>query len=223
MRRLITVMLAFGMISIIQTRDAVTQTSGVCPALVQNALRQVETHCAGTGRNQICYGHSVLLAEPRPEITDVSLSTPGDVTEIYNISRLQLFPMDIDLGAWGVALMRVQANLPDALPGQNVLFLLFGDVELTPETSTELVSNPSEDETQQPISAFRLRSGIGTPFCDSAPPDGLLIQTPHGVGRVELTINGVDVSLGSTVFFTAHENEYLTVSTLEGARSEERR
>jgi hypothetical protein len=112
--------------------------------------------------------------------------------------------------------MRVQANLPDALPGQNVLFLLFGDVELTPETSTELVSTES-DEEPDPVSAFRLRSGIGAPLCDSAPPDGLLIQTPHGVGRVELSINGVDVSLGSTVFFTAQENDYLTVSALEGA------
>jgi len=31
---------------------------------------------------------------------------------------------------WGVSLMRLQAGLPDTLPGQNVTFLLFGDVAI---------------------------------------------------------------------------------------------
>src|SRR5690606_590452 len=109
------------------------------------------------GRNQICYAHSAMLAEYRPEITDVLFSTPGDVTEIYNLNRLQLFPLNLESEEWGMALMRVQANLPDSLPGQNVLFLLFGDVELSPELS--LASNVSTP----PVSAFRLRSGVGAP------------------------------------------------------------
>jgi hypothetical protein len=157
-----------------------------------------------------------MTAEFRPEITDVLLSTPGDMTEIYNVNRVQLFPLDIDSEEWGLALMRVQANLPDALPGQNVLFLLFGDVELSPEPSLQLASRYSNVSTP-PVNAFRLRSGVGAPQCDTVPPDGVLIQTPHGVGRVELTINGVDLSLGSTVYFTAQESGYLTVTTLEGS------
>src|SRR5690606_39690097 len=92
-----------------------TQTGGECPALVQGALQGVEQLCASTGRNQICYGNSVMVAEPRAEVSDVLLSFPGDITEIENISRVMLFPMDIDLGQWGVALMRIQANLPDTL------------------------------------------------------------------------------------------------------------
>lgn len=216
MRRVVKLVVALILVLVIRPFYADTQPARVCPALVQSALQRVERLCAGTGRNQICYGHSVLVAEPRFEIADALLSTPGDVTEIQNISRVQLFPMDVDLEQWGVALMRVQANLPDALPGQNVLFMLFGDVELTPDTSSELVSAET-DESPEPVRAFRLRSGIGAPLCDSAPPDGLLIQTPHGVGRVELTLNGVDVNLGSTVFFRAQESGYLTVSTLEGA------
>jgi hypothetical protein len=197
---------------IVHTRVADTQTTGVCPTLVQNALEQVEQLCAGTGRNQICYGNSVLVAEPRAEITDVLLSTPGDMTEIQNLSRVMLFPMDIDLGQWGVALMRVQANLPDTLPGQNVLFLLFGDVELTPELPQLILDN-----SQASVNAFRLRTGVTAPQCDAAPPDGIIIQTPHGAGRIELTLNGVDLSLGSTVYFSAQASGYLAVNTLEGS------
>ena len=220
MRRVLLLMVALVFFAILQTRHqaytAAIQVAGLCPALVQDALSRVEQLCTDTGRNQICYGHSVLLAEPRPEIRDALLSTPGDITDIHNVNRVRLFPMDVDLGQWGVALMRVQANLPNSLPGQNVLFLLFGDVELAPEAASQFVSTNSTVPSE-PVRAFRLRSGVGAPLCDDAPLDGLLIQTPHGVGRVELTINGVDLNLGSTVFFRAQESGYLTVSTLEGS------
>src|SRR5690606_20836366 len=38
---------------------------------------------------------------------------------------------------WGVALMQIQANLPDTLPGQNVTFLLFGDVTIEEEVGEQ--------------------------------------------------------------------------------------
>src|SRR5690606_1972680 len=212
MRRIVILLLGLVIVFIIHTRTADTQTVGECPALVQGALQRVEQLCASTGRNQICYGNSVLVAEPRAEISDVLLSFPGDITEIENISRVMLFPMDIDLGQWGVALMRIQANLPDTLPGQNVLFLLFGDVELSPELPQRVSA-----DSPAAVNAFRLRTGVSAPRCDAAPPDGLIIQTPEGAGRIELTLNGVDLSIGSTVYFQAQENGYLAINTLEGA------
>jgi len=33
-------------------------------------------------------------------------------------------------GVWGLAVMQLQPNIPDTLPGQNVTFLLFGDTEI---------------------------------------------------------------------------------------------
>jgi hypothetical protein len=38
--------------------------------------------------------------------------------------------MSLSDETWGVSLMRLQANLPDSLPGQNATFLLFGDVQI---------------------------------------------------------------------------------------------
>ena len=71
----------------------------------------------------------------------------------------------------------------------------------------------------------RVDSSIGpdavqlkSPKCARRPASsGLLVQTPHGVGRVLLRVNGVDISLGSTVFFTAQAGGFMTVSTLEGS------
>lgn len=220
MRRILALLIFLGSLFVLRIDTGHAQSSYTCPALVQRALSLVENACSAVGRNQVCYGHSVLMAEQRPEITDVLLNAPGDITEIYNINRLRLFSMDVELGQWGVAMMRVQANLPDSLPGQNVLFMLFGDVELTPISSTELADASLTEPLLEPLraaTAFRLRTGIGSPLCDTAPRDGLLVQTPHGHGRVEMTINGVDVNLGSTVFFHMSDENTLTVSTLEGS------
>jgi hypothetical protein len=54
--------------------------------------------------------------------------------------------------------MRVQANLPDTLPGQNVTFLLFGDVELADESAGDealLGTAPLEHFIQQPSNKGR--------------------------------------------------------------------
>jgi hypothetical protein len=44
-----------------------------------------------------------------------------------------------------------------------------------------------------------------------------MIQTPHGVGHVDLNVNRVDVSLGSTVFLQAVPGDKMTLSTIEGS------
>lgn len=100
--------------------------------------------------------------------------------------------------------------MPDTLPGQNVTFLLFGDVDITNAVS-------STDTALKPMQAFYLRTGIGDARCQQAPDSGLLVQTPEGVGIVAFNVNGVDVAMGSTVFFQANIERGTIVRTLEGA------
>lgn len=131
----------------------------VCPAIVEEALASVAGVCADTGRNQACHGNLRLEVEPRPGFENLSFEQPGDKANIAEIQRLTLSAMDTDSGDWGVVLMQIQANLPDALPGQNVTFLLFGDVEL--ENAVE----PEPELTTLPISAsssINVRSGPST-------------------------------------------------------------
>ena len=199
--------------------------------------------------------------------------------------------MDLVNGMWGVALLRVQANLPDTLPGQNVTMLLFGDVAIEnaggtrasitqriiantnlnvrggPGTTYAILgvlgsgqravadgrtsdsrwlhiqrdegsagwvianaitatgdinqlpvigANENPERRYGPMQAFYFRSGIGDAGCDNVPASGMLIQTPQGVGEIELLVNEVRVSLGSTVYLSAKPNQALTVGTLEG-------
>lgn len=107
-----------------------------CPAMVESALKSVGDMCAVTGVNQACYGNRSLLAEPQPEVEGFAFSQPGDLARVATLRSLKLDAFDLGNREWGVALMRLQANIPDTLPGQSVTFVLFGDVQLENQVQT---------------------------------------------------------------------------------------
>ncbi|MEO8396679.1 MAG: SH3 domain-containing protein [Chloroflexota bacterium] len=112
------------------TAVAAQDTAATCTAMIQQALGVVQDGCASTGRNQTCYGYVALSATARDGVPNFTFSHQGDLANLGDLATLRLSPFnDVDK-TWGVALMKVQANLPDALPGQNVTFVLFGDVQV---------------------------------------------------------------------------------------------
>jgi hypothetical protein len=206
MNRLTTIL--WGLLAL-TLAPAVAAQGAACPAIVQAALQAADAVCAPTGRNQACYGNLALDAEPQPHVTRFDFSAQGDIVPVSSLHRLRTLPMDVQAGTWGIALLRLQANLPDTLPGQNVTFLLFGDAEMTSAVE------PGSGFT--PMQAFRLRSSIGDAQCQEAPDSGLLVQTPHGVDAVMFHVNGVEVSMGSTVYLRAQPAGEMIVSTVEGS------
>ncbi len=183
-----------------------------CPEIVSKALSAADEACRQTGRNQACYGNFNLEATGQPGVENFSFSKAGDIVNIADVQTMKLSPMKIESQEWGVALLKLQANIPDTLPGQNVTFLLFGDVEITNAVNQQI------DRNKKPMEAFYLKTGAGDAQCAEAPESGLLVQTPNGVGEVAFNVNGVNVQMGSTVFFQTTETEDgMTVSTLEGA------
>jgi Bacterial SH3 domain len=110
-----------------------------CPSIVNAALSAVDSACSSTGRNQACYGNIHLNATPQDGKT-IAFNQSGDIADVADLKTLQLSSMSVTDNSWGVALMRLQANLPDTVPGQNVTVLLFGNVEIDSalEPSVEL-------------------------------------------------------------------------------------
>lgn len=181
-----------------------------CPTIVQTALDAADVLCQNTGRNQACYGNIDITAQPQASAQNFRFQVVGDTVNVSDLESLKLSPMNEQTGAWGVALLRLQANLPDTLPGENVTFLLFGDVEISNAVDPN-------DTTEKPMQAFRLKTGVGDAGCDEAPESGLLVQTPEGADEIAFNVNGVGVSMGSTVLFQADPEAGMSVSTLEGA------
>lgn len=105
-------------------------TDVVCNQVVEAALERSQTICAGLGRNQACYGNPLLEAEPQVGFNNFNFDEIGDMIDITGLQSLRLSSMNIDEQLWGVALMRLQANIPHQFVSRNVTLVLFGDVEV---------------------------------------------------------------------------------------------
>ena len=170
-----------------------------CDELVVLASTTVGFACDTVGRNQACYGNSLVEVEFVPEANAI-FQRSGDLIELATLRRLSTAPFDQTTGAWGVAVIKAQANLPDALPGENVTFLIFGDTT---------VDNPTSD-----MRAVRVNTRITNTTCEEAPA-GVLIQSPTG-RQITMNINGADIVLASTLLLTAEENGSMKMATIEG-------
>jgi hypothetical protein len=102
----------------------------ICEQVIERAMQTAQTDCAGLGRNQACYGNHVLEAEPQPGFSNFNFDDIGDRIDITGLQSLRLSAMDLNVDLWGVALMRLQANIPHQLVTRNVTMVLFGDVEV---------------------------------------------------------------------------------------------
>jgi hypothetical protein len=193
--------------------SAVLAQQDTCPTIVQAALDATAEQCSVTGRNQACYGNVNLNATPKTGINDFTFSAPGDIVAVNSIDTLSLSSKVDTQGEWGVALMKLQANLPDTLPGQNVTFLLFGDVQL--QNGVE-GGDSSTGAPLTPMQAFYFQSGMNDAPCTQAPDSGILVQTPRGVEQIQFTVNDVNITLGSTVYLQAQAHGEMTASVVEG-------
>lgn len=154
------------------TAVAVAQDA-TCPTIVKDALAATDSACAGTGRNEACYGNINLNAEPQPGVSDFTFTKPGDLVNVAGVQTLTLSPLDQKDNTWGVALMKLQANLPDTLPGQNVTFLLFGDVEIQNAVTSNVEEESASGSVTLPVTVSSM-APIMKSFTDtSAVPEML--------------------------------------------------
>jgi len=259
-----------------------------CPSSVDAALTASAQACANLGRNTVCYGNALLDAQGRTP--DFTFARVGDIADVTALQALRLTPLDTAANTWGIAVLNLQASLPDTVPGQNVTLVLLGDVGIenvvsaerltvTATSSARLRSEPvaagdtnvvsvapsgtaleahgrnaagdwlrvtyndpqqgvviawvstqvlsgaadrmrlpeigANDPLYTPMQAFTLKTGIGDRACAQAPDSGLLVQTPQGAASVRFTVNGVEVTLGSTAWLQT-DSATLRVAVVEG-------
>lgn len=140
--------------------------ANTCATLVAQALGAVDTNCGGLGRNTVCYGHNRVDATFFNTVDENTFSAPADRTDLLQVSSLQTAPLDTENNQWGVAVMNVQANVPNTLPGQAVTFLLLGSTRLENAIWPEEAFTAGEP-VRVFVTAFQrvnVRSGPGTSF-----------------------------------------------------------
>ncbi len=72
------------------------------------------------------------------------------------------------------------------------------------------------DDWQTPMQAFYFRTGTGEPRCTDFPPAALVIQGPERVD-INLTMNGTEVTVGSTIVLTQPNANTLKCIVVDGA------
>lgn len=267
------------------------QEDSKCPVLVRQALGSVGDSCANLDRNNACYGFNrvnALFTEAQPEDF---FSTPSDRTNLTTLQNIQTAPLDAPENIWGIAVMNVQANVPGSLPGQAVVFMLLGDVQvenavdpaqaftpaepvnvktlvtanarsgpstnnnvvasvpqgtqlqadalngdktwarvllngapawisrdlLQPEVPGTLGALPSiTNNTRSPMQAFYFRTGVSDVSCTESPPSILVVQGPERV-KVDLTVNGANIEMGSTIGLMTTKSNRLLLMTIDGS------
>jgi hypothetical protein len=172
-----------------------------CKAILRLAYQTLQDSCVLVARNQACYGNTQVQATPATD-QPIQFEKSGDKVGLRAIKRLITSPLDTAANTWGLSLLKVQADLPDSLPGQNVIFLVYGNTSL---------ENRSGD-----MRAFYFTTGLGQTQCFDAPQDGILVRSPKNM-RVSFNANGVDIKISSTVKLSAIPNQKLRVHLLEGA------
>ena len=171
-----------------------------CDEIVADALQVVGPACSSTGRNEACYGNHLVNAQ-FTENVEASFADVGDLVALQGLQRISTSSLNENAGTWGVSLLKAQANLPDTLPGQNVTFLLYGGAAL--------------DNATARMEGVILNTGLSGTSCETMPQAAVLMQSPAGT-QVTMNINGADLTLGSTLHFTAQANGQLTISTISG-------
>jgi hypothetical protein len=181
------------------------QQSTDCGAVVRQVLQATAQRCAAMGRDELCYGNLAVTLEPRAGVdaAAVRFETPGNTVSVQNVAAMRMAPLNLSTNEWGVVYMRLRAELADVAAGQFVTVLMFGDTEF--RGAATAASGPN---------AFYFRTGIGGGSgaesgdglgCRNLPTSGVLIQTPRGSGAVQLTVNEVRLTFGSTVLLEARD------------------
>ncbi len=189
--------------------SATAQTdAGTCTPLVEQALIQLDRACSQLERNTACYGNTLVEAEFTRAELSAFFSRPGDRAGLDELVALRTSPLNVQRDEWGISALAVQANLPDALPGQNVVFVLIGDAEIS--------ADPDADPASGPMQAVRIRTDFRRGrTCENAPRSLVLAQGPRDT-RVEITVNGLNINMGSTIALYQQADDRLWVTTLEG-------
>lgn len=112
----------------VQAQEGNTAT---CEAFVQQVLNDISLECAGMSRNTACYGNpEINYTRFSQDYGPDYFSQPGDRADLTTTQTIQTAPYNASTGTWGVSVFSLQANLPNELPGNGVVFIALGGVEV---------------------------------------------------------------------------------------------
>lgn len=183
------------------TATVVAQKNASCQALIEKAMDTSNSYCSQIGSNKACYGNNTIKADLAPGTTQ-TFSTRGDIVDVDKVRRISASPLNLDSNEWGIAVLKVIANLPRSLPGQTVTMIVFGNTTL--------------DNNSSNLESFFFSSELGQIVCQKVPDDGIMISVPDGEG-IRFNVNDTELTLTGDATIKAVKNGKMEVSLFEGS------
>jgi hypothetical protein len=183
------------------TRTAVAENNASCQLLIQKAMEASDEYCSSIDSNKACYGNNTLKADLVAGSAD-QFTERGDVVDVEKLQRIVASPLKPESNEWGIAVLKVLANLPRSLPGQTITMVVFGNTTLDNESGN--------------LESFFFSSELGQIQCEKVPDDGIMISVPEGEG-VSFMVNGAELTLTGDASITAQKNGKMEVNLYEGA------
>ena len=141
-----------------------SQNTDTCPALVEDAINTANDNCATLSRNEACYGYQAIRATFYDNAEITTFSQPTDIVPVTTLRRIETEPANPETGDVGVAMMKLQAMLPNTLPGQSVVFVLVGDVEIESAVDPNTAASPADPISANVVTEATARAGTGTDY-----------------------------------------------------------
>ncbi len=124
-----------------------------CAEVVDRALLEIGENCQNLERDSLCYGHGNVAASFTSGFDAADFSEPGARAPLAALERLQTSGLELEAQTLGVAVMNLQAHLPNTRPGSGVIAMLVGEAALTNEVDPTLIQ-----KIRDPISTATTKS-----------------------------------------------------------------
>ncbi len=141
---ILSIVIAVFLLTATLQRGLTQDGANSCPTLVKQALEAVGNNCGGLTRNSACYGFNRVNATFSQSVDESFFSKPSDQSGLKTLQSIDTAPLSDALKEWGVAVMSVQANIPNSLPGQAISFILLGDVTVDNAVPADQAVAPAE-------------------------------------------------------------------------------
>ncbi len=172
------------------------QDGGNTAQFIRQVLSDLGTNCASLEHNSGCYGYQQVQAAFLDAVEDDFFSEPADRTDLTSLVTIAGSEMNVKDEIWGISILKVQANIHNALPDDHLILLSLGDITLEnavePETAllplepviiTSIADAPlykaPDVSSEQPAIAT-----TGTSLAvDATNPDGQWLRTVYNDGE----------------------------------------
>ncbi|GEM_PF-2345865 len=121
---------------VITAQVTATPAALSCAQLLPAVQKNLSQQCSSLDRDQVCYGNTAITVQYRDEdaASSFPFTVPGNIAPLSALKSITTAPLNLERGEWGLAVLKVQTNLPGTTAGQAVTFVLYGDTSLTNAT-----------------------------------------------------------------------------------------